>query len=78
MTPTELFLHLEAWNDERETQLEAGITNAYLTAAWGHAARMPSLNSVLSSIRRKKNLQPDDIAKRRADHEALTKLFADN
>jgi len=60
-----------------EAGRERDVTNAYLTAAWSRAAKLPSLGSILNSIKRHKHQDRTDIAKAAADHEALLKQLGE-
>lgn len=47
MTPYELSLHVNAYNQNKKADHESRITQAYLTAAWQRAKKMPKLEKVL-------------------------------
>lgn len=61
MTPRELMLHVEEYNERMRLEQRNLITQAYLTAAWQRSKKMPPLNRVLSDLKAKpaqKPLQP--------------------
>lgn len=48
MTPYELNLHIQAYNERLQREEKEGLTLAYLTAYWGRVRKMPSLKSLLN------------------------------
>ncbi|WP_147433380.1 hypothetical protein [Paenibacillus ginsengarvi] len=58
MTPRELTLHVEAYNERRQIEREDIIRQAYYTAAWQRGKKMPKLEKVLESIRPKQEQRP--------------------
>ncbi len=48
LTLKELYYYIEGYNERLREQQEMIITNAWLTAGWGKAKKIPSLSSVLS------------------------------
>lgn len=61
MTPRELMLHVEEYNERLLLEQRNLITQAYLTAAWQRSKKMPPLNRVLGELKAKpaqKPLQP--------------------
>ena len=57
LTPRELFLIVDNYNEQRQQLREDYMTQAYLTAHWQRAKRMPSLKKVLEDAK-PKNLEP--------------------
>lgn len=53
LTPRELMLIVEAHNEKRQQERADMLTQAYLTAAWQRAKRMPKLEKVLESLKPK-------------------------
>jgi len=51
LTPHELMLILEAHNERLQHQREDMLTQAWLTASWQRARRMPPLRQVLEQSR---------------------------
>ena len=47
MTPYELMLAVEEYQDRMRIENEARIVQAYMTAVWARSKRMPSLRQVL-------------------------------
>lgn len=56
MTPYELSLYVKAYNRDKKAEQEAQITQAYLTAAWQRASKMPKLENVLKAKSKKKQM----------------------
>lgn len=55
MTPHELRLAMDVYDDKRQYEQEKSITQAYLTAIWARwVKKPPKLNQVLSKLRPKK------------------------
>jgi len=57
MTPRELWLHIQEYNEKRRQELEFAIVHAYNTARFYRAKKLPSLKTVLEDMR--KNQQPE-------------------
>ena len=53
MTPYELMLAVEEYQDRMRIENEARIVQAYLTAVWQRSRRPPALKKVLSEMRPK-------------------------
>jgi len=53
MTPYELMLAVEEYQDRMRIEQETRIVQAYLTAAWQRSKRMPALKKALSEMRPK-------------------------
>ncbi|WP_019534208.1 hypothetical protein [Paenibacillus ginsengihumi] len=51
ITPHELMLAVEAYNDRRQQEREQMLTQAYLTAAWQRTRKLPKLKKVLEDSR---------------------------
>jgi len=51
LTPHELMLVLDAHNERLQHQREDMLTQAWLTASWQRARRMPALRQVLEQSR---------------------------
>lgn len=58
MTPRELMLIVEEYNHRQQSERNNLITNAYLSAIWQRAKKMPRLSEVLSKSTPKKPTQP--------------------
>lgn len=50
ITPHELNLHIQAYNEQLQHERQQGLTLAYLTAYWGRVKKMPSLKSLLDDM----------------------------
>jgi lipase chaperone LimK len=63
MTPYELMLAVEEYQDRMRIEHEARIVQAYMTAAWQRAKRMPSLRQVLRDVQPKqvKQQSPEEM-----------------
>ena len=63
MTPYELMLAVEEYQDRMRIENEARIVQAYMTAAWQRAKRMPSLKKVLRDVQPKqvKQQSPEEM-----------------
>lgn len=63
MTPRELMLQIEAYNESMAIQYRQMLTHAYLTAAWQRSKRMPPLKKVLDEVkvRRQKPQTPEEM-----------------
>jgi lipase chaperone LimK len=63
MTPYELMLAVEEYQDRMRIEHEARIVQAYMTAAWQRAKRMPSLKKVLRDVQPKqmKQQSPEEM-----------------
>lgn len=46
LTPHELNLHIQAYNEQLRHQSKEGMMVAYLTAAWSRAKKMPSWEKI--------------------------------
>lgn len=53
MTPYEIMLAVEEYQDRMRLEHEARIVQAYLTAVWQRSRRPPALKKVLSEMRPK-------------------------
>lgn len=58
MTPKELMMIVEAYNHRQQIEQRNLITNAYLSAAWHRAQRMPRLSEILNKIKPKEPPKP--------------------
>jgi hypothetical protein len=47
ITPHELNLHIQAYNERLRHESKEQLTQAYLTAYWGRVKRMPDLKKIL-------------------------------
>lgn len=70
MTPYELSLFIENYNEKQKYEIEEKISLVYLGAAWQRAEKMPSLDSVL------KKTQP--TKKKMTDEEMLNEVLKIN
>ena len=63
MTPYELMLAVEEYQDRMRIENEARIVQAYMTAALQRAKRMPSLKQVLLDVQSKqmKQQSPEEM-----------------
>jgi len=63
MTPHELMLRVEAYNENMAIQYRQMLTQAYLTAYWHRVKRMPQLKKVLDEVkvRRQKQQTPEEM-----------------
>lgn len=50
ITPHELNLHIQAYNEQLQREEKQGLTLSYLTAYWGRVKKMPSLKSILNEM----------------------------
>ncbi|MGG4462605.1 hypothetical protein ABEO79_00100 [Micromonospora provocatoris] len=48
MTPYELSLYINDYNERQKVEQEDKLTLAYLTAAWQRAKKMPSIEKVIN------------------------------
>lgn len=71
MTPYELNLHIEAYNECMKFEQEERITAAYLTALWGRVRKMPKLKDVLKRQQTKSQTPEQMLAKIRAMNAAM-------
>lgn len=69
MTPYELMLAVEEYQDRMRIEHEARIVQAYMTAAWQRAKRMPSLKKVL------RDAQPKQPMKQQSPEEMLAVII---
>lgn len=51
MTPHELNLRIQVYNEEKLEKGEEELVIAYLTAYWNRVKQMPNLRNILSTIR---------------------------
>lgn len=49
ITPHELNLHVQAYNERMECEYKERLTMSYYTAGWSRAKRMPDLNKLLGN-----------------------------
>ncbi len=70
LTPAELVDIAAAIRDERTAQAQNSLAQSWTTAALTRTKRMPKLTKLLSGTKRK-HLSPAQLAKARAEHEAL-------
>lgn len=49
ITPHELNLHIQAYNERLRHDSKEQLTQAYLTAYWGRVKRMPDLKKILGN-----------------------------
>lgn len=60
ITPHELNLHVQAYNERMEYEHKERLTMAYLTAGWSRAKRMPDLNKLLGFSHQANDHQTDE------------------
>lgn len=53
ITPHELNLHIEAFNEIRTQEHKEQLSMAYMTAYWGRVKRMPDLKKILNDDKSK-------------------------
>lgn len=58
MTPHELVMYVEEYNERKQKEREEEITIAYYNAMWQRAKKMPTLKKVLNEIKPKKPQKP--------------------
>lgn len=59
MTPHELNLHVQAFNERMKAEDREGITLAYLTAYWGRVKKLPELKKILKEDKPKREPTPE-------------------
>lgn len=69
-------LQCEGFIYRQEMDAERRVTSAWLTAAWQRAKRMPSLRSVVSKVKRRRDLPPPDKVKAKADFDQMVEEMA--
>jgi len=71
LTPAETIavLRARAWQAQRDR--EDTIRNAWLTAAWQRAKKMPPLSKAINAIRPAKRLTRSERAKAQREHDEL-------
>lgn len=60
ITPHELNLHVQAYNERMEYEYKERLTMAYYTAGWSRVKRMPDLNKLLGSTNHSDGQQTDE------------------
>lgn len=63
ITPHELNLCIQAYNERMTIEGKERLTIAYLTAAWGRVKKMPDLKKILGEEKRKKLQTPEQMLK---------------
>jgi hypothetical protein len=61
MTPHELNLRIQVYNEENLEKGEEELVIAYLTAYWNRVRRMPNLKNILSSIRPREEMSDEQL-----------------
>jgi len=61
MTPRELNLHIQVYNEMSREKSEEELVVAYLTAYWNRVRRMPNLRNILSSIRPREEMSDEQL-----------------
>lgn len=61
MTPHELNLRIQVYNEEKLEKGEEEFIIAYLTAYWNRVKRMPNLRNILSSIRPREEMSDEQL-----------------
>ncbi|GJM84330.1 hypothetical protein HMSSN139_68260 [Paenibacillus sp. HMSSN-139] len=61
MTPYELNLHIQAYNERLQREEKEGLTIAYLTAYWGRVKKMPDLKKILGQERKTRAQTPEQM-----------------
>lgn len=71
MTPYELNLHIDAYNDHMKFEQEERVHAAYLTALWGRVKKFPSWENVLKRKPTKQQTPEQMLAMVKALHAAM-------
>lgn len=53
MTPSELFLYSEGYAEKTKEANKLALTQAYATAVWSRAKKMPKLETILKGLDKK-------------------------
>jgi len=61
MTPHELNLHIQVYNETTREKGEEELIIAYLTAYWNRVKRMPNLRNILSTIRPREEMSDEQL-----------------
>lgn len=63
LTPHELNLHIQIYNERMTLEGKERLTTAYLTAAWSRVKKLPDLKKILGEDKAKKNQTPEQMLK---------------
>jgi hypothetical protein len=63
MTPYELNIHIQAYNERLQREEKEGLTLAYLTAYWGRVKKMPDLKKILGQEQKTRAQTPEQMLK---------------
>lgn len=56
--PSELIMHVEEYNRQKEIEADEAFTLAYYNAAWQRSKRMPKLDRLLEMRKEQRQLKP--------------------
>lgn len=71
MTPKETYATIDAANWREEKHQERGLVAAWLNAALSRSKRMPSLQSLMTSLARPKRLTRNQLRERRQEFKEI-------
>lgn len=63
ITPHELNLCIQAYNERMTLEGKERLTMAYLTAAWGRVKKMPDLKKIIGDDKPKRQQTPEQMLK---------------
>lgn len=63
MTPHELGLYVQIYNDKKKNDYDEKLTLTYMGAYWARIKRMPSLKQVLKDNETKEEMSPEGMLK---------------
>jgi hypothetical protein len=61
MTPHELYLYAQVFNEKHKQEIEDRIALTYLGAAWQRSEKLPSLESILNKQEEKKKMTNEEM-----------------
>lgn len=73
MTMPETYMAIEAATEREELRQKEQVTLAWRTANFMRAKRLPSLQFVLAGSKRRPEPTPQELARRREEHQAMTR-----